>query len=179
MIIATDVQYDEKTGSALAAAVAFDRWDANHAKAEWTVKVSPIAPYQPGSFYKRELPCLTALLAVAPVSYNIVVVDGHVWLAEGQRGLGHYLYEALDKKVQVIGVAKRHFINGMASEVLRGESQNPLHVTSIGLNVAIACDRIQSMHGPYRIPTLLKRADTLARGYTLTAGVGYKLPPSA
>jgi len=39
MIIATDVQYDEKIGSALAAAVAFDRWDANHAKAEWTVKV--------------------------------------------------------------------------------------------------------------------------------------------
>jgi len=39
-----------------------------------------------------------------------------------------------------------------------------LYVTAAGMRLQEAADRIQRMHGPHRIPTLLKRVDTLARG---------------
>jgi deoxyribonuclease V len=47
--------------------------------------------------------------------------------------------------------------------VVRGGAR-PLHVTALGLDAADAAARVAAMHGPYRLPTLLKRADQLARG---------------
>ena len=55
LIVATDVQYHES--HAIAAAVAFGAWDDAVALREWTVRVDEVAPYVPGQFYKRELPC--------------------------------------------------------------------------------------------------------------------------
>lgn len=45
-----------------------------------------IAPYQPGEFYRRELPCLLAVLACGPVA-EVIVVDGYVWLGPERAGL--------------------------------------------------------------------------------------------
>lgn len=131
---------------------------------EYTLRFRGVAPYEPGSFYKRELPVLLRLLEVIPEKPDTVVVDGHVWLKHLEPGLGNYLYKALYGAVGVVGVAKRPFRDGVAEEVLRGVSSKPLHVTAIGTGQRDACEGVRSMHGSHRIPTLLRRVDSLSRG---------------
>lgn len=117
------------------------------------------APYEPGNFYRRELPLLQAFLHGREVSG--VVVDGFVWLGEERPGLGWHLHEALG--VPVIGIAKTgfHRAGSVAEPVLRGDSEKPLWVTAVG--VEDAAEAVRSMHGPWRLPTLVKRADRLGR----------------
>lgn len=162
-LIATDVGYNDN-GTALAAAVAFEKWSSPTAAGTYTTLISKVEEYEPGKFYRRELPCLMELLDRIDVPVNAVVVDGHVWLSEGKPGLGHYLFEALGGRTPIIGVAKRPFHNGIADPVLRGVSKNPLHVTSVGTDQQSALDGVAAMHGPHRIPTLLKQVDGLSRG---------------
>lgn len=163
-IIATDVGYNDANQTALAAAVVFSDWGDAEPTKEYTLRFRGVAPYEPGSFYKRELPVLLRLLDVIPEKPDTVVVDGHVWLGHMQPGLGNYLYKALYGAVGVVGIAKRPFRDGVAREVFRGESSNPLHVTAIGSDWEDACKGVQAMHGPHRIPTLLRRVDSLSRG---------------
>jgi deoxyribonuclease V len=64
----------------------------------------------------------------------------------------------------VICIAKTAFVGIAAeSELLRGNSARPLYITSAGIELAWAKERIRSMHGPYRIPTLLNDVDRLCR----------------
>ena len=44
-------------------------------------------------------------------------------------------------------------------DIPRGPAHFRRHLTAAGMDVAEAADRIRGMHGPYRIPALLKRAD--------------------
>ena len=128
------------------------------------MRVSPIAAYEPGAFYKRELPCLLAVLEVSP-KVTHVVIDGYVWLdTAGTPGLGAHLHAALGGEVPVIGIAKTAYRGSeMASKLERPGSAKPLFVTSIGIEPAEALLRVQRLHGPYRIPTLLKLVDQLSR----------------
>ena len=73
--------------------------------------VDGVAPYESGSFYKRELPCIVLLLQDLDVrDISLVVVDGFVYLDDdGRYGLGGHLYERLERRVQVMGVAKSPF----------------------------------------------------------------------
>jgi deoxyribonuclease V len=64
----------------------------------------------------------------------------------------------------VIGVAKSAFAGASAIEITRGAGTRPLYVTAIGIDARLAAAHVQSMHGPYRQPTLLKRVDQLTRG---------------
>jgi len=162
MILATDVHYTQST--AMAAGVLFKHWNALEPEREYTCGIQNIEPYEPGSFYKRELPCILTLIKKHNLSVNCIVVDGYVYLDDDLRaGLGKYLYDALDGVVSVIGVAKTPFegINDK-HKILRGDSKTPLYITSTG-DLAEAKSSIVSMHGDFRIPTLLKRADTLCR----------------
>jgi deoxyribonuclease V len=71
----------------------------------------------------------------------------------------------LERQSAVIGVAKTRFMRAEPVEtVLRGRSRSPLYVTAVGMDLGEAASHIRAMHGPYRIPTLLKRADQLSRG---------------
>lgn len=168
MILATDVCYDEADDRALAAGVLFREWDAGKPFFEFQVHVDGIAPYEPGSFYKRELPCLLALLTEVRKTHrvDVVVVDSYVDLEPGHPGLGRRLYDALDGQVPVVGVAKSNYAHAVQALVYRGGSVSPLHVTAAGLEVEAAADLVRGMHGPYRMPTLLQRADALSRGRT-------------
>ena len=158
----TDVQYEQN--HARAACVVAPAWSAAEPSACLTQLVSPIAEYEPGAFYKRELPCLLAALALVEAP-SCVVVDGHVWLrALDDAGLGARLYAALHGAVPVVGVAKQAFADGVAKPVLRGVSKQPLWVSAVGVEVSDACERVQAMHGEHRIPTLLRRVDALCRG---------------
>lgn len=161
MIVALDVDYREDR--VVTAAVGFAAWTDAVASFEKTnLSMFPPAEYEPGSFYKRELPYLLAILdGLAP---DIIVVDGFVTLDSGLKGLGAHLRDALDDTAIVIGVAKRPWRGGVAGvPIERGDSKAPLHVTASGIDVAAAAKHIVEMHGPHRTPTLLKRVDRLAR----------------
>ena len=60
--------------------------------------VDGVAPYESGSFYKRELPCIVSLLQDLDVrDISRIVIDGFVYLDdEGGYGLGGHLYERLE-----------------------------------------------------------------------------------
>lgn len=163
MFAALDVDY--KNNQAQAACVLFQQWTDDASAAEWTESHAPIEEYRPGLFYQRELPCLLAVLKKVPATLEGIVVDGYVWLNDETRpGLGAHLYQALDQTVPVIGVAKTHFLGSQATRpLLRGASRRPLFISAAGIDLDTACRHIASMHGPYRIPTLLKRVDQLAR----------------
>ena len=91
-------------------------------------------------------------------------MDGYVYLDDNNKsGLGHYLYESLNQKIPIIGVAKTAFHGNHSSdvvcEVARGKSTKPLYVTSVGIPVKTASEYIKQMHGEYRFPTLLGLLD--------------------
>jgi deoxyribonuclease V len=92
-----------------------------------------------------------------------VVIDAHVWLGPDRPGLGARLHEVLGGAVAVIGIAKNAFAGAPAIPVVRNAAR-PLYVSAIGLDPREAAARVVAMHGPYRIPTLVRRADQLARG---------------
>jgi deoxyribonuclease V len=165
MILALDAYYDERTLNATGAAVVFEHWDDAEPLSEYTAICEGIQPYQPGEFYKRELPCLLAVLETVHEPMSLIVVDGYVSLGD-KPGLGWRLWEALDRHVPVIGVAKTRFRTVTALEVLRGQSQTPLYVTAAGMEPTEAAEHVRRLHGPFRIPTLLTRVDWLARGHT-------------
>jgi len=154
------------------AAVLFRSWSDSTGRREIVTRVAPVEDYLPGQFYRRELPCLLALLALIEEPLETLIVDGYVWLGkEGLPGLGAHLYEALGGAAAVIGVAKSRFAGAMgAVPVLRGGSCRPLQVTAAGLDVRVAARCIETMHGKHRIPTLLKRADQLSRSWTEMVG---------
>lgn len=164
MILATDVHYNEQNNSALSAGVVFTDWRASRVVAEYAVTVEGIAPYEPGAFYKRELPCLMELLSVVAEEVTLIVVDGYVDLGPGHPGLGRHLYDTLGGSVPVVGIAKTRFAGCVPAEVLRGSSRDPLFVTSAGADLGQVAHAVREMHGPHRIPTMLKRVDALSRG---------------
>ncbi len=171
MIIAVDVDYRD-TGAVAAAVGVLDVGDAVMA-IERTVSVSDVAPYMPGAFYQRELPCLLALWATLPVDdIDTVIVDGHAWLGDGQMGLGAHLHQAVSalsaKALSVIGVAKTPWHDREASVEVRRHGAKALWVSAVGMSDDRAADVVSRLHGPHRLPTLLKRVDRLCRDTPLS-----------
>ena len=158
LIVCVDVDY--RTQGAIAAGVWFRGWQATSAEHEFAVCITEVAEYEPGAFYRRELPCLLRVLAGGPQP-QIVVVDGYVFLEAGVPGLGGHLHAVIGGVV--VGVAKTRFASAIAVPVCRGESSSPLFVTAVGIEADEAAECVLSMHGQYRLPTLLKRVDRLAR----------------
>lgn len=162
MLAALDVHYDEAKKTAMTAAVVFEHWEDAKPVTEYTASCACSEPYVPGEFFKRELPCLLAVLEMIRQTLRLVIVDGYVTLGD-KPGLGMRLWKALPVKVPIVGVAKTRFHSAAAIEVMRGQSKTPLFVTVVGIDPAEAAEGIRKMHGAFRIPTLLKRADQLAR----------------
>jgi deoxyribonuclease V len=167
MIACVDVDY--RDAGATAAALLFQDWSDEQSMEEIVIPIDSVQPYEPGQFYRRELPCLRAVLAAVRTKPRIIIVDGYVWLGDERHpGLGAHLFEAIGREAAVIGVAKTKFMGaGLVEEVQRGSSQNSLYVTAAGLEPSEAARRIREMRGPFRIPTLLRRVDQLCRGRAL------------
>ena len=83
MIAAVDVYYFET--AATAAGVLFSRWTSERPAVELREFIEKVEPYEPGSFYKRELPCLLKLLQAVKQQVETIVVDGYVWLGPGRQ----------------------------------------------------------------------------------------------
>ena len=163
MKLCVDVYYTDDV--AIASGIVFDDWSAPEPVSEELFVLDDVQPYEPGQFYKRELPPLVGLIEQLATEPQIVVVDGFVWLDdENSPGLGAHLHDAFNQRIAVIGVAKSRFRESqVAVEVLRGDSTRPLFVTAAGIDQTEAATCIRNMHGEYRMPTLLKLADRLGR----------------
>jgi deoxyribonuclease V len=167
MILAFDTYYYD--GKAKTITVSFKDLEDDEPTKIYTDIIEGVAPYEPGSFYKRELPCILSLLKQVNLEdVDLIIVDGYVILEEKHLGLGGYLYQALDHKIPVVGIAKSEFVSktSVFTEVCRGESKKPLYVTTIGIDRDEVCNAIKRMHGKYRIPTLLQIVDTKTKENT-------------
>jgi len=159
-----DVHYRDE--EAVAACVLFGDWRDHRGETEVVrhVPAADLPPYRAGELYRRELPCLLAVLASPVNPLELVLVDGYVWLEEGRPGLGGHLFRELGERIPVVGVAKSVYpgAEGVV-EVHRGRSQRPVYVSAAGVDVHTAASLVKQMHGSHRIPTLLRRADRLSR----------------
>jgi len=151
--------------------LAFENWEDENPKHQFSEIKDGVCEYIPGEFYKRELPCILSLLDKIKseiIEISTIIIDGFVYLDDDKKaGLGKHLYDSLDEKIPVIGVAKTNFatVQKEKKELKRGTSETPLYISSVGIDVETATDLIKKMHGNYRIPTLLKKVDTLTRQY--------------
>jgi deoxyribonuclease V len=163
-IACLDVAY--RSTAAAVACVLISSWDAKGANRTQVRRFdSPAEKYEPGAFYKRELPLLLSIISQLHVEIEVIVIDGYVWLdANSQLGLGGHLFSSLGRRIPVIGIAKTRYRDDTWSiPVLRGESQRPLFVTSAGIEPTKAAECVRRMHGDYRIPTILNLVDRAAR----------------
>lgn len=165
LIVALDVAY--ANGQAYGAAVGFHDWLDEKPQFIDCVSDAIASDYVPGTFWMRELPILQKLVEhLHPhEGRRIFLVDGYVWLsADGARGIGAMLWEdVLQRKDVVIGVAKTPYRHAPHIEVQRQGSQKKLFVTAAGVDPIVAAQIIRTMHGAYRIPTLIKWADTCTK----------------
>lgn len=165
MILAFDVHYRENEAKSVC--LAFENWVDVEPKNTLISMVSPIEEYETGAFYKRELPCIIEILKDIDLSIvKYVIIDGYVYLDNhGKAGLGHYVYDFLKGKIPVIGVAKTSFHQNTEKviPILRGHSQTPLYISSIGIELNEAAENIRLMAGKYRMPTLLKQLDSITK----------------
>lgn len=161
MILAVDVHY--KTDYAKAVSVEFEKWDAEQPHKINAITITEVKEYVPGAFFKRELPCvLEVLKCSSKEGLECIVIDGYVILNdEGKLGMGGHLFEKLEGKIPVIGVAKKSFFNNKkyVREWQRGNSKNPLFVTCLGMDVKEALSLLSYMKGEYRMPDLLRILD--------------------
>lgn len=162
-----DVHYREDNGEIIAhvAGVRFTGIEANAIFNEYSIVVNDVAPYQSGQFYKREMPCLLALIEQINEPYDVIIIDGYVYLdGKNEAGLGKYLYDNLAVKKPIIGFAKNRF-RGISDDyaVWRGTSKHPLYVTSVGVDIAEAKNLVQALEGKHRLPDIIKQVDKLSR----------------
>jgi deoxyribonuclease V len=61
-IALVDVHYDGS--SARAACVLAESWEADSTLEEHVLRIGHVAPYEPGRFYRRELPCVLGVLGL-------------------------------------------------------------------------------------------------------------------
>ena len=106
MLAALDAHYDEATLIGTGAAVVFQNWSDAAPLANYTAAVSDIQPYEPGEFFKRELPCLLAVLEKVQEPLDLLIVDGYVSLGD-RRNKDARLWEALGRQLPVLAWPKR------------------------------------------------------------------------
>jgi len=164
MILAIDIHYKETYAKAVC--VAFN-WADETPQKVYTDTIAEVAPYVSGEFYKRELPCVLKILEQTNLdTVEAIIVDGHVFVDNDKKyGLGGYLWEALDKKVPIIGVAKKSFIHTeeVSKPILRGTSKNPLYVSCIGIEKGVVLEKMKLLHGEHLMPTILKLLDMVTK----------------
>ena len=164
MKLAVDVHFN--AGGALAAAVAFDAWDAPEADRSYTCRIDQVDKLARGELDLRALPCLLQLLRQHALAPEVVLFEGFVHLdAMESAGLGRHLYHALGSRTAIIGVARTPLPGTPAQfEVHREAEATPLYVSCVGIDLGAAKARLRAMHGKRRLPTLLKLVARMAKG---------------
>ncbi|WP_009962015.1 endonuclease V [Verrucomicrobium spinosum] len=107
-IVCLDLHYTD--AGATVAAVVFSSWTDAVAIKETTLTLPVAEGYEPGEFYKRELPCLLAAIQSLDEPPALILIDGYVWVGPSRPGLGARLYEALISRSRLYLPATR-FVN--------------------------------------------------------------------
>jgi deoxyribonuclease V len=167
---AVDVYYPTSGGARAALVVATDSAFATVVD-ERVAWLAQAAAYEPGSFFRRELPATRAVLDGVE-DLDLLILDGYVDLdPAGRPGLGAHLYKEIG--IPVVGVAKTAFRSAThAAAVHRGVAKRPLYVTAAGLSVEQAARLVADMAGPHRLPDALRSVDRLSRDGDQTATAG-------
>jgi deoxyribonuclease V len=99
MIACTDVHYGKT--QAIAACLLFRDWPDDYPCLEVTERIEQPLPYEPGRFYRRELPGLLSVIGKLVERPGVIVIDGYVWLGdEFHPGLGHIFTKLLAEMLQ-------------------------------------------------------------------------------
>ena len=164
MILATDTFYYEDY--AYCVAFAF-QWDDVHPVSVYSERIEQVLAYKSGSFYQRELPCIVKVFEkIDLLQIDTIIIDGYIYTNNAKsNGLGGQLYKHLQGKIPIVGVAKNRLLGAESTyaEVFRGKSNKPLFVSSIGVELDWAINKIKTMPGLHRIPTILKSLDSESR----------------
>lgn len=172
-----DTQYVDNT--AYVALGIFQDWSSDVFERVILKKIDNVAPYEPGAFYKREMPGILTALNEANSNYDIdtLVIDGFVHLTKTKIGLGMHIYNVLTRtpitdsklaSIKIIGIAKTKFrgCEEVSKPLVRGSlASNPLFITAVGLSLDEAVNIVKSMHDKARIPTLVNAIDRHARDF--------------
>ena len=165
---------------AVAGAVVTDSEDPCKNLKKYTSAVKNPCSYEPGSFYKRELPCILKVLEKIEEYVSVIFVDAYVWLPDGRPGLGARLYETLKQEKTIIGIAKNSFLTperaGLVKDVYRGKSKRPLFVSAAGVSLDDAVKMVSRLPGPFRIPSAMKAAHELSKSTLLSLAKRRKGP---
>jgi len=161
MKLAIDVYYFNRS-NAKAVGVCFREWESVEPAEIFTTNIDNVDEYESGNFYKRELPCIIKLLELINMeNIDAIIVDGYVYLENmSTPGLGLHLYNTIERKIPIIGVAKTYYHTNIAEKIFGGKSKTPLYITSVGIEVGEAVKCIKNMYGDYRIPKLLQLLDS-------------------
>lgn len=164
MLLAIDVYYKKELARIVG--VLFN-WQDLKPKEIIIENIDNVAEYIPGEFYKRELPCLLKLIkSINLEELEAIIIDGNIYVDNDLKfGLGGILWETLNRKIPIIGIAKTSFFSNKetVSEVYRGKSNKPLYVSTIDYPIENAIKNLIEMKGDYRIPSVLKELDTITK----------------
>lgn len=167
MVAVIDVDYGKEEAST--AGIFAEKADSAKSCGFIRIKTKIYNEYKSGQFYKRELPCVQAVLKRINLAFvDLVIVDGYADFGTDKTPLGKFVYER--NKIPIIGIAKKQcqYCILENTEVFRGNSHNPLFVTSYGISQEEAKNIVKRMSGEYRLPYLVKLADACARGHEIT-----------
>ena len=168
MIVIIDGDYKEDN-SGFIAGVLMEDFNSKEICGFITAEVFDVGEYQSGSFYKRELKGVDAVLTKLNLSQiQCIIVDGYAKFEDGEHtSLGEWVYK--NYAIPVIGIAKSKnlFSKVENTQVYRGNSKTPLYVTAVGIDQDIARGKVQSMYGENRIPYGVKIADSVARKHKI------------
>ena len=113
----------------------------------------------------KSVELIIAQLEVSQI--ELIVVDGYADFGTDKLALGAYVFEKYN--IPVIGIGKNKFEGCKVpeTEVYRGDSKKPLYVTCKGIPLAEAKEMVEKMAGEYRLPYLVKYADSKARDWSI------------
>jgi deoxyribonuclease V len=153
-----DVHYPDD-GGARAALVVADDIRLSRVREEHLAWYATVEPYQPGRFYLRELPPITAVLATTE-RLHLLVIDGYVDLdPAGTPGLAPTstrAYRAAHHRRRQDRLPRRHPCHGDTP----GTRGPPAVRHAAGLPAGRAATPVTAMAGAHRIPDALRRVDT-------------------
>lgn len=168
MIIVIDGDYNENIGNM--AGVLIKNFEDEEICGFISSIVKDIGEYESGSFYKRELKGIENLIKQLNIStIDYIVIDGYARFGiESHKALGERVFDKYN--IPIIGIAKKR--NNLCildnTEVIRGDSRNPLFVTSVGCSQDFANKKVLNMYGKNRLPYIVKLVDSLARKNQIT-----------
>ncbi len=161
-----DVAYKDSKAYSAAIVLYFSKGDAISISRNYGVFINGVKPYEPGSFYKRELPCILKVLEQVREVIGLIFIDGYTWLPDGRPGLGAHLFNAIDARSPVIGISKSKFRirsspRHCVGKILRGKSKRFLYVSAAGIQLDEAIKIVKTLPGPYRLPDPVRAVNQL------------------